>query len=225
MHWVEFEDFKLPVLIGGHVALDFCNTWAGWGEEPAPGREWLPTYDRLAAWSGYAGLLEADEAARLRRTAARNPTKARSALRAAHALRTDVHDAVLDGAEATALRRVAKAVRDAAAVSTLQRRPDGSARWAFTRSAGLDLPRLALARAAGELLTSADSPLVRACPGDDCGWLFIDRRGRRRWCSMSACGNRAKVRAHAERRRHDPGEHPDSSAVRLRETRRAPQTN
>lgn len=207
MHWVEFEDFKLPVLIGGHVALDFCNTWAGWGEAPEPGREWLPTYDRLVAWSGYAGLLEADEVARLRRTAARSPAKASTALRAAHALRTDVHDAVLDAANSTALRRVAKATREATAVSTLQRPPDGRARarWAFTRSAGLDLPRLALARAAGELLTSADSTFARACPGDDCGWLFIDRRGRRRWCSMSACGNRAKVRAHAQRRRQETG--------------------
>jgi predicted RNA-binding Zn ribbon-like protein len=204
MHWVEFEDFKLPALVGGHVALDFCNTWAGWGEPPAPGREWLPTYDRLAAWSGYAGVLDADDAARLRRTAARDATRARSAWRAARSLRTDVHDAAVDRTGSAALRRVATAVREAAAVSTLRRGPDGRARWMFTRRAGLDLPRLALARAAGELLTGPESPYVQACPGDDCGWLFIDRRGRRRWCSMSSCGNRAKVRAHAERQRN-PG--------------------
>jgi predicted RNA-binding Zn ribbon-like protein len=38
---------------------------------------------------------------------------------------------------------------------------------------------------------------VRTCPS--CGWLFLDARGRRRWCSMATCGNRAKVRAHAAR--------------------------
>lgn len=37
---------------------------------------------------------------------------------------------------------------------------------------------------------------VRSCPG--CGWLFCDRSkgGRRKWCSMEACGNREKVRRH-----------------------------
>ncbi|HET7305552.1 MAG TPA: CGNR zinc finger domain-containing protein [Segeticoccus sp.] len=40
-----------------------------------------------------------------------------------------------------------------------------------------------------------------ACPGDDCGWLFLNPGGRRRWCSMSPCGNRAKVAAHARRHR------------------------
>ena len=31
---------------------------------------------------------------------------------------------------------------------------------------------------------------------EDCGWLFLDtsRSGRRRWCSMQSCGNRAKAR-------------------------------
>lgn len=37
---------------------------------------------------------------------------------------------------------------------------------------------------------------IRACGG--CGWLFLDssRGGRRRWCSMSTCGNREKARRH-----------------------------
>ncbi|MGW5195753.1 CGNR zinc finger domain-containing protein, partial [Kribbella sp. NPDC004138] len=42
-----------------------------------------------------------------------------------------------------------------------------------------------------------DRAHVRTCPS--CGWLFLDPRGRRRWCSMATCGNRAKVRAHAAR--------------------------
>lgn len=37
---------------------------------------------------------------------------------------------------------------------------------------------------------------VRACAR--CGWLFLDssRGGRRRWCSMSTCGNREKASRH-----------------------------
>ncbi|HEX2214814.1 MAG TPA: CGNR zinc finger domain-containing protein, partial [Mycobacterium sp.] len=37
---------------------------------------------------------------------------------------------------------------------------------------------------------------IRTC--DRCGWLFLDssRGGRRRWCSMSTCGNREKASRH-----------------------------
>lgn len=65
----------------------------------------------------------------------------------------------------------------------------------------LAAPLLATAWAAAGLLTSAAAGDVRACPGDGCGWLFRDPRGRRRWCSMAWCGNRAKVRRHAQRSR------------------------
>jgi predicted RNA-binding Zn ribbon-like protein len=48
---------------------------------------------------------------------------------------------------------------------------------------------------------------VSRCPGRDCGWLFLNLSGRRRWCSMSACGSREKMRR-AYRRSH----HPNASA-------------
>jgi predicted RNA-binding Zn ribbon-like protein len=35
---------------------------------------------------------------------------------------------------------------------------------------------------------------VSRCPGRGCGWLFLNTSGRRRWCSMSTCGSRAKMR-------------------------------
>ena len=35
---------------------------------------------------------------------------------------------------------------------------------------------------------------VSRCPGRDCGWLFLNLSGRRRWCSMSTCGSREKMR-------------------------------
>jgi predicted RNA-binding Zn ribbon-like protein len=47
-------------------------------------------------------------------------------------------------------------------------------------------------------LTTPVSRGVRACPGAGCGWLFYDPRGRRRWCVMAVCGNRAKAARHAE---------------------------
>ena len=44
---------------------------------------------------------------------------------------------------------------------------------------------------------------VRRCANPECGWLFLDdsRAGKRRWCSMLACGNRAKARRHYHRSR------------------------
>jgi predicted RNA-binding Zn ribbon-like protein len=43
---------------------------------------------------------------------------------------------------------------------------------------------------------------VTRCPGRNCGWLFLNSSGRRRWCSMSACGSREKMRrAYARARR------------------------
>ena len=35
---------------------------------------------------------------------------------------------------------------------------------------------------------------VSHCPGRGCGWLFLNTSGRRRWCSMSTCGSREKMR-------------------------------
>jgi len=77
----------------------------------------------------------------------------------------------------------------------------GTARRRLPDSVRLELPLLAVAPAAAELLRGTDRAKVRACPGHDCGWRFVDRRGRRRWCGMDSCGNRAKVKAYADRHR------------------------
>ncbi len=44
---------------------------------------------------------------------------------------------------------------------------------------------------------------LRICANDECRWLFNDtsRTGRRKWCDMATCGNRAKVARHRERKR------------------------
>jgi len=41
---------------------------------------------------------------------------------------------------------------------------------------------------------------VSRCPGRGCGWLFVNISGRRRWCSMSTCGSRDKMRRLHQRR-------------------------
>lgn len=60
--------------------------------------------------------------------------------------------------------------------------------------------RIAAALAAA----AADGTWVRlkACEAEDCQWAYYDRSpaGRRRWCSMSVCGARAKMRTYRARR-------------------------
>ena len=53
------------------------------------------------------------------------------------------------------------------------------------------------------LFTEGDFHRIRECGGHACGWLFYDRskNNRRRWCEMEVCGNRAKQRRLAARRR------------------------
>jgi predicted RNA-binding Zn ribbon-like protein len=50
----------------------------------------------------------------------------------------------------------------------------------------------------GDLLASARLQRLRMCANEKCGWLFIDdsKSGTRRWCTMRACGNRAKAHRH-----------------------------
>ncbi|MGG8409884.1 CGNR zinc finger domain-containing protein, partial [Streptomyces sp. 12297] len=55
----------------------------------------------------------------------------------------------------------------------------------------------------GLLRTAPDR--IRACAHDACVLHFYDtsRNGTRRWCSMAACGNRAKASRHYARSRDD----------------------
>lgn len=43
----------------------------------------------------------------------------------------------------------------------------------------------------------------RICDNDSCRWVFVDesRAGRRRWCDMASCGNRAKAARHRARKK------------------------
>ncbi|MER5476121.1 CGNR zinc finger domain-containing protein [Streptomyces sp. NPDC002734] len=62
----------------------------------------------------------------------------------------------------------------------------------------------AWAAAADWLRLLADRPdRIRACANPECVLHFHDvsKNGTRRWCSMSGCGNRAKVRRHYARHR------------------------
>jgi predicted RNA-binding Zn ribbon-like protein len=57
-----------------------------------------------------------------------------------------------------------------------------------------------IAADAAELLGTGLRDRLRICPGPGCRGRFLDDSpaGRRRWCSMAACGNRSKAAAHRQ---------------------------
>jgi len=69
------------------------------------------------------------------------------------------------------------------------------------RIIAVDDERWRLPWLAAHNLLELDRDRVRACAGHDCVLHFYDtsRAGKRMWCSMSGCGNRAKARRHYER--------------------------
>jgi predicted RNA-binding Zn ribbon-like protein len=60
-----------------------------------------------------------------------------------------------------------------------------------------------LSEAVTRELTGDNSRRLRVCANDDCRWVFNDHSpaGRRKWCDMSSCGNRAKAARHRERQK------------------------
>ena len=196
----------VPDQVSGHVALELCNTRARW-REPNP-REYLVSYDALAVWAGDVGLLSAREVRALRREARAHPRLAAQAVDAAIALREAWYDVSTAPWEErpfppASLAVVHSCVADAMAVSTLVADDEGRVRadGGDVRSAGLLVPVHRAALAAYEVLSSGDVAHVGRCSGHGCGWLFYDPGHRRHWCIMAICGNRAKARAFAERRR------------------------
>ena len=60
-----------------------------------------------------------------------------------------------------------------------------------------------VARDAIDVIGGPRAARLKRCDGSRCALVFVDtsRSGRRRWCSMERCGNRAKVAAHRRRRK------------------------
>jgi predicted RNA-binding Zn ribbon-like protein len=143
---------------------------------------------------------------RLGLTAARSPkADDDDELAAAHDLRAAMHAAFAaiargDAPPPAALRLLTDTNAAAAAASRLARR-DGA--WALDWPAR-DPRRVRFAVTVDAIALLGDPQRlarVRLCPGRDCGWLFLDASGRRRWCSMTTCGSREKMRRMYERRR------------------------
>jgi predicted RNA-binding Zn ribbon-like protein len=58
-----------------------------------------------------------------------------------------------------------------------------------------------LAAATADLLTERDTSRLRKCESCEVHFFDVSKKGSRRWCSMSICGNKRKVAAYRNRKR------------------------
>jgi predicted RNA-binding Zn ribbon-like protein len=173
---------------GGCNAIDLPATLQA--RLSASPRELLNTPDDLARWLVSAGL-----AGEMPKTTAKDLLSACALREAIYVLAGGRRGAEADAARKT-LNRIAAGNP---AVPLLG--PDGTMH--LEGSAGALL--VTLAREAVQLFGSEAAALVRQCRSPTCTLYFVDtsRRGDRRWCSMLACGNKAKVREFRKRQRED----------------------
>ncbi|MDE9364666.1 CGNR zinc finger domain-containing protein [Luteipulveratus sp. YIM 133132] len=197
--WVTVDGRVLPKPIGGHPALELCNTRSGWGEPFDDRQEYLRDYAYLATLGHSTEVISRERAERLIRKAARDRDAAAEVLDRTRTLRADLYAVLTGRAGRAPFERVAAAAATARGRQRLDRDGDRIA-WSLPAQADLRDPLEALLITASDLLTSPQRDEVRTCPGVGCGWLFLST-GKRRWCQMAVCGNRAKQASYASRHR------------------------
>jgi len=184
------ESIKLQ---GGALSVDFANSV-----------DWTEDEQEIAATDA---LLEADSLDRWgRRLEVAGKPGGAEELELARGLRTALHliySALARGQEPDefSLSRLRFAYAQAVAAGRLVPREDGG----FGLDWRDDEPRRVRFAVAADAVALLADPArlarLHRCPGRDCGWIFLDTSGRRRWCSMSTCGSREKMRRMYERKR------------------------
>jgi len=187
MYAVRVRDQWLPWSVGGHPALEFCNTYAGWAAPGHPKADWLRSYTTLAVWAGHMDLTDEATVTRLVRLGRRAQHEAEAVLDAARSLRASLYACLTNPSDSRSFSVVARFAEAAVKVSTFSLDDTGLGRWTLSPSAGLRLPVHAAAQAASQLLSDPRRHTVCACRHDHCGWLFLDPSGRRRYCSVATC--------------------------------------
>ena len=178
-------------MIRPDLCLEFANT-RYWRGQPAP-TETLNSAEDFAGWA-----------------AANVSKEARAPAKREFERALELREAIYRLFEATA-RKKAPAGADLAALNealaaaparkALKRERTGFT-WDVDMRGSTALGLLApVLWSAGDLLAGGKLDKVKRCANPECGWLFLDdsRAGKRRWCSMSSCGNRAKARRHYHR--------------------------
>ena len=196
----ETRDAEIHHLIGGELCLDFANTLYGHTESI---HEYLFAYRDLVLWSRHAGVLSLQKVGILLLKGEQVPAKSEAVFRRAIQVRETIfrvfaslaHDASPQDDDLVQLHQ---AWLENQSHSQVEQTGTGFVLgWEDTDA--LDVMLWPITRSAMELLISDDLSRVKQC--GRCDWLFLDqsRNQKRRWCSMSACGNRVKMARRYER--------------------------
>ncbi|HEY1928762.1 MAG TPA: ABATE domain-containing protein [Caulobacteraceae bacterium] len=202
---------NLPALfIADARGLDFLNSIATPVDQPV---DWISDGAGLIDWLGQAGLVPAAE---LEAVAAR---AAPGELDRVAGQARDLRDWFRGFVTAHAGRPLgAEALEDLTPLNRLLERDETFARLVAHadehghRCLALEQARrwrspesllLPIGEAIAHVVVEDDFTHIKGCEGHRCTLMFVDRTRAhaRRWCSMSVCGNRAKVTAHRQRQR------------------------
>lgn len=186
-------------LIGEPLALDLVNTRPRGPDGPVdllatPDRlgDWLALqYDRLQGFApAEAATLTADELGPI------HVVRDQTASSIDHIRRGRLPPGKV-------LEQLNKAIGAAPSIRRLVR--DGPSMTTVEYRSGPFAVRLAaqLAEAAADLLSDPAASTIRECEAEDCVMLFLPTHPRRRWCSSSRCGNRARVARYYERHKQN----------------------
>ena len=190
------------VFIGERLWLDFVNCEFGIRRFDA-----LRDFDAMVRWLEAAVVLDAERAGGIRRRAQQQPAGAAAALVDARRVRGALRSLAERGPQservrAEGLAEINRVLGRSAGTRRVELRPDGT----FIRSfvpvgdafAGLVIP---IVESAADALILGELNRVRRCADPRCQRVFFDntKNGRRRWCDMATCGNRAKAARHREK--------------------------
>jgi predicted RNA-binding Zn ribbon-like protein len=197
---VKTRDAEKHHLVGGKLCLDFANTLYGHTESV---HEYLFDYRDLVLWSSHTGILPPDRAMTFLDKWKQFPAESEEVFHQAIQLRETiyrifaslVHTGVPDEDDLLSFQRI---WLEHQTHSRLERTDSGFV-IGWEGGNGLESMLWPITHSAVELLISEDLKQVKQC--DRCDWLFVDRsrNHKRRWCSMSACGNRVKMARRYER--------------------------
>jgi predicted RNA-binding Zn ribbon-like protein len=187
-----------PPLLADHPALDFLNTVLQIHGERidhlTSDANVLAALRRLALDIAQADTLAGREPSRLqaRATSLREAVRALVRARKAGATPANADLAELNQVLARGLGRLQLHWHDTTPLLHRDRPVER-----------IDDVLLPFAESAAELLDRGNYARIRPCENPACSLWFYDRSktNRRRWCSMSLCGNRAKVAAYRARQR------------------------
>lgn len=199
-------------LTGGDLALDFVNTL---DERRGGERELLSSYARLLQWSAQVGAISKQSEQELASLASCNPDEATAVTNRGRKLREtlfSLFSEVVDVREANEglVQDFADWISEADKKRRLLQSPRGF-EWVYVDQP-LELAAMfwPIIHSATHLLTDHErATRIKLCEGEGCAWAFVDMspQRNRRWCDMTVCGNRAKVKRHRSKSRaqSDPG--------------------